>query len=253
MKAIGKQRTYRERSQLKSREKLGQLEKKKDYVLRARNYHFKEKRINALREKARFKNPDEFYHAMINAKSSGGVHLMDRDAKMDPEILKLLQTQDANYIKYQQSLNSKKLERLENNLHIRDDVKERKHTIFVDDEEEAEKYDPTSRTEPVDEELDEFISQPFGGSKRSEESEGDSETEDNKPRLLDKNDLKKMKKERDALYREIQDRKQRAEKLQSLDREITLRRNLMKKGPRVKIGTDDKGLAVYKWKSVRKK
>jgi U3 small nucleolar RNA-associated protein 11 len=60
-------RNHKERGQLASRERLGLLEKKKDYVLRAKDFHSKEKRLKALREKAAQRNPDEFYFKMINA------------------------------------------------------------------------------------------------------------------------------------------------------------------------------------------
>ena len=39
-------RKYKERGQLKRREKLGFLEKKKDYKERAKNYHEKEKMMS---------------------------------------------------------------------------------------------------------------------------------------------------------------------------------------------------------------
>jgi hypothetical protein len=45
------------------------LEKHKDYVLRAKDYHSKQERLKAFREKAYFENPDEFYFKMINSKT----------------------------------------------------------------------------------------------------------------------------------------------------------------------------------------
>jgi hypothetical protein len=69
LRKVAPRRTHRERAQPASRKKLGLLEKHKDYVLRARDYHRKEKRIKSLREKARDRNPDEFYFGMINKKT----------------------------------------------------------------------------------------------------------------------------------------------------------------------------------------
>ena len=61
------QRTYRERAQPASRQRLGLLEKHRDYVLRARDFHKKQSLLKNLKEKARFKNDDEFYFGMIRA------------------------------------------------------------------------------------------------------------------------------------------------------------------------------------------
>ena len=68
LKNIVKVRTYRERDQPAARKHLGLLEKKKDYKLRAKDYHRKEDAIKALKEKASFKNPDEFYFKMTHTK-----------------------------------------------------------------------------------------------------------------------------------------------------------------------------------------
>jgi U3 small nucleolar RNA-associated protein 11 len=62
-------RNHKERGQPRSRQKYGILEKHKDYVLRAKDYHSKQERLKAFREKAYFKNPDEFYFKMINSKT----------------------------------------------------------------------------------------------------------------------------------------------------------------------------------------
>lgn len=62
-------RNHKERSQLAHRSKLGLLEKHKDYVLRARDYHSKKERITGLRRKAADKNKDEFYFGMVNQRT----------------------------------------------------------------------------------------------------------------------------------------------------------------------------------------
>ncbi|KAJ1553017.1 U3 small nucleolar RNA-associated protein 11, partial [Nowakowskiella sp. JEL0078] len=182
--SISKQRTYRERSQPKAREKLGILEKKKDYVQRAKNFHFKEKRILALKEKARYRNPDEFYHAMINAKTDNGIHILERNSKFEPELLKLLKTQDSNYIRYQRSVNAKKLEKIENSLNFIEDADlpkgPIKHTIFVDNEEEAKSFDPVTHFETTEK----YLLRPHNRQRKIKDEDSD---------LSDKNDGETLK------------------------------------------------------------
>lgn len=62
-------RNHKERSQLAHRTKLGILEKHKDYVQRARDYHSKQDRLNRLRQKAAERNKDEFYFSMVREKT----------------------------------------------------------------------------------------------------------------------------------------------------------------------------------------
>lgn len=52
---------HKERAQPAARKKLGLLEKHKDYVERAKDFHKKQKVIRTLKSKADSKNPDEFY------------------------------------------------------------------------------------------------------------------------------------------------------------------------------------------------
>jgi U3 small nucleolar RNA-associated protein 11 len=69
MKKYIPKRKYRERSQLERRKNFGLLEKKQDYKKRAEDYHRKEANYKKLKEKARTRNPDEFYFKMTNAKT----------------------------------------------------------------------------------------------------------------------------------------------------------------------------------------
>ena len=57
-----------------ARRQYGLLEKKKDYKLRADDFHKKEAALRHLRRKAEERNPDEFYFAMQGAQTRGGVH-----------------------------------------------------------------------------------------------------------------------------------------------------------------------------------
>lgn len=92
-------REHKERGQLRSRAKLGLLEKHKDYVLRAKDYHRKEKRIASLKEKAAFRNPDEYYFGMINSQTEGGLHQGKRPStQLDVEMVKAMTKKDISFL-----------------------------------------------------------------------------------------------------------------------------------------------------------
>lgn len=62
-------REHRERSQPAARAKLGLLEKHKDYKQRAVAYHRKQDRLQALKLRAAFRNPDEFSFRMLKTQT----------------------------------------------------------------------------------------------------------------------------------------------------------------------------------------
>ncbi|GAA5897248.1 hypothetical protein JCM6882_001826 [Rhodosporidiobolus microsporus] len=108
---------HRERSQPLHRKKLGLLEKHADYVKRARDFHSKEDRIQKLREKAAMRNKDEFYFGMIKSRTKGGVHIQSRGNEALPvDLVKVLKTQDAGYIRSQATMEQGRVERLQQQL-----------------------------------------------------------------------------------------------------------------------------------------
>lgn len=100
-------RNHKERGQVVGREKFGLLEKKKDYLLRARDFHSKQDKLKAMREKALFRNPDEFYFKMINSQTKDGVHIQKRNEELPAEMIQLMKSQDKEYIKYQRDLSKR--------------------------------------------------------------------------------------------------------------------------------------------------
>lgn len=68
------QRAHRERSQPRARQRLGLLEKKKDYKLRSDDYKKKQTVLKRLQHKAANRNPDEFYFKMINTQTKVNLH-----------------------------------------------------------------------------------------------------------------------------------------------------------------------------------
>lgn len=106
MKQIFHARKHRERSQPAARASLGLLEKHKDYKLRSADHHRKQKAIKALKQKARLRNPDEFYFAMLNSQLVEGLHTKKPSSKassstnaLDADQQKLAKTQDLSYIR----------------------------------------------------------------------------------------------------------------------------------------------------------
>ncbi|KAJ3049303.1 UTP11-like, U3 small nucleolar ribonucleoprotein [Rhizophlyctis rosea] len=265
-------RSHRERSQPKAREKLGLLEKKGDYRLRARDYHRKRDALKKLKQKATFKNPDEFYFGMIKSTTKKGVHqITERNEHFDAETIKLLKTQDQNYVNYQRSVNQKKIERLQSDLHLlqEDDAEEDddddmgmdldgdddligegesskapkvKHTIFVEDEEDVRSFDPAKHFNTLPELVGRKYNRP-----RKETLEAAELPE------VDESTLHQLAKTREASYRELNSRLDREAKLKKLAKEQDLQKAIMGKGAKRKVGVDKDGVPVYKWKAVRKK
>ncbi|OTB17421.1 hypothetical protein K445DRAFT_276719 [Daldinia sp. EC12] len=103
-------RVHRERAQPLERQRLGLLEKHKDYSLRAKDFNKKKAQLRALRQKAADRNEDEFYFGMMSRKGPGdalsqgkrwnGTAEGDRGNKvMDLDTVRLLKTQDVGYIR----------------------------------------------------------------------------------------------------------------------------------------------------------
>ena len=132
-------RKYRERGQNERRKKLGFLEKKKDYKIRAEDYHEKEKKYKNLKEAARTRNPDEFYHKMIKAKIIDGEHVQFPDDKNLEQKL-VTNTQFINLVNFKKSQLEKEAEKMKIRLQLNKDVFEEgnksTHTFYYEDEDE---------------------------------------------------------------------------------------------------------------------
>ncbi|XP_039055572.1 probable U3 small nucleolar RNA-associated protein 11 [Hibiscus syriacus] len=131
-------RAHKERAQPSSRKKFGLLEKHKDYVVRAKAFHKKEETLRKLKEKAAFRNPDEFYFQMIKTRTVDGVHKPENQAnKYTQEELMLMKTQDIGYILQKLQSERKKVEKLTAVLHSVDNHPSNRHIYYAEDREEA--------------------------------------------------------------------------------------------------------------------
>ena len=226
------QKTHKERSQPSKRKQFGLLEKHKDYVLRAKDFHRKEDHLKLLREKARNKNPDEFYYKMINTKTRDGVHVVQGKKPYTNEQLKIMKSQDLNYARMKRITEKKKVERLQCSLHFMEEQPSRvnSHTVFVDSKDDADSLDSSTRHGLTNHNF-------LGHSEETETSEQGV----------------KIEKPRKRAYNELEKRKERVKHLSEVEQQIQLQKHLMGKGRRVKINTGDDTPAVYKWKKQRKK
>ncbi|KAL0255420.1 hypothetical protein I308_100224 [Cryptococcus tetragattii IND107] len=118
-KNLMSRRNHKERAQPLHRARLGHLEKHKDYVHRARDYKSKQERIRKLREKAAFRNKDEFYWGMVKGKTKGGVAIGERGFEaLSTEVVKLLKSQDLGYIRVQIAKDEKAITKLRAELEV---------------------------------------------------------------------------------------------------------------------------------------
>ncbi|EEB06953.1 U3 snoRNP-associated protein Utp11 [Schizosaccharomyces japonicus yFS275] len=245
MRNAVQRRNHKERSQPYERKKFGLLEKKKDYLQRAQDYKTKQKKLKRLREKALERNPDEFYYEMVNKKTKDGVPITEReDSTINMDAIKILKTQDAGWIRMHREIEQSKIEQLESQMHtvgaLRMDGERRKHTLFVDTEDEARTFDPAEHFNTYEELLD-----------RTENRLRADQLEEGNL-AIDAFSRRLYKKEKEKAAKELLLRKQRDEKLKLAEEKTQVHRLLQGKGGRRKVTTSS-GKQVYKWRNERKK
>jgi U3 small nucleolar RNA-associated protein 11 len=269
---------HKERSQPISRQHLGILEKKKDYKKRAIDFHQKEDRIKAMREKANNRNPDEFYFGMHNSQVKDGKHKKGEDYRdLPPEMVQLMKDQDLSYVRMQKQKDNKKAERLQASLHLlgRDDddddddgeskAKKRKHTIFVDSQQEADEFDVAEHFDT----LPELAGRSFNRLRKADveklakakttnvDDEDEKEYQPTSRELeaklkVERRVARKIARSRNSAYGEMEARLQRAKQLQQAEDHLVTEKLVAGKGRKRKIkGAEDGKPAQYKWRRKR--
>ena len=224
-------RKYRERGQTERRKKLGFLEKKQDYKIRAEDYHMKEKKYKNLKEAARTRNPDEFYHKMIKAKIIDGEHIQFPDDKNLEQKL-VTNTQFINLVNFKKSQLEKEAEKIKERLQLNKDIfqegNKSVHTFYYDDEDEY-------LEEQQKEKEKEFLNKKRNRDNNIEDS--DNEEKD-----------KKLTPENKQLINTYKQRKKHIKQLEQISQGLQEQKELLKGGKKKKIGN-----GVYKYFMERKK
>jgi U3 small nucleolar RNA-associated protein 11 len=136
-------RKYRERHQPADRQNLGYLEKHRDYSQRAKDFHAKEAELNALREQAYTRNPEEFYFKMVHSQLKDGIHT-EFEPPVEDQVQKKRKTHDVNVLLMRTQSQNSRLARLRSGLHLLDQPLCNSHVVFVKDEAELEAFDPAA-------------------------------------------------------------------------------------------------------------
>jgi U3 small nucleolar RNA-associated protein 11 len=237
----------KERSQPAHRQQLGLLEKKKDYVKRARDYNAKKEQLRELQERASLKNPDEFYFGMQRLGMADG-KLVTRDeaggegaskSGLTEEQLRALKRHDHAYLTVELQKERLKLARMQAELQFVGAVRPARHTVFVEDEDEAERFDAAEFFDTAPELVGRFHNRPRR--RQLEEEEAAEEPEE-------------VREKRQKRYRELESRTKRRALLEEMVGTVELQKKLMDGGaPRRKVKNPTTGEEVYKWDYVRKR
>ncbi|KAK9153133.1 hypothetical protein Sjap_000613 [Stephania japonica] len=265
-------RAHKERAQPHARKKFGLLEKHKDYVVRAKAFHKKEEALQKLREKAAFRNPDEFYFKMMKTRTIDGVHRPESQARQySQEELMLMKTQDIGYIlqKLQSDKNVfyfnpsykdafklqplspclftifQKITKLNSVLHALDGQLPNKHVYYAEDSLTGTLFTIEETVVGLFLHREEAREIRSLCSKRGKPSPAEDVPDHIKRKLY-------------SSYKELEARKNRAQELEKLHGEMSLQKELrQKKGRKRKLREDEivnpTSGPVYKWRAERKR
>lgn len=269
-------KTHRERSQPAGRRKLGHLEKHKDYIKRARNFHAKEDTLKSLRVRASNKNDDEFYFGMIKSRVKDGRHIKDfcdinSNRQPTSEMLNLMKGQDIRYITLQRDINQKKIEKLREEISSSSSSSslnstKNKHIFFVENEEELGDVYLGKFKEPIVDmpsQMDQ-LEKLIGGSPSYKDVNSSILpelvlSEDLLQEITFKEDKIGHNLDETAILlrkrAELEVREERVRQLNGIESKLRMDRILLSKGRRSKIEgkTDSYGFPIYKWEVERSK
>jgi U3 small nucleolar RNA-associated protein 11 len=242
----------KERAQPTSRRSLGLLEKKKDYRLRAKNFHQKQSTLKKLKVKASLRNPDEFYFAMVNKKTKNGIHQDLANNTVSDDVLRLYRTQNVGFIDSKLVHEKHNLQQLQSSLHFIDEWKG-KHTVFMDDDDDTNNDGIANATGDDNNNKQFNPSQYFNTAPELLETSISNRLTNEQLATLN-NIPTKLNNKTEKAYRELERTLKRVEKLENAKSHLKLKRDLMGKGRRYKIkeAEGDKP-AVFAWKSERKR
>ncbi|XP_050419617.1 probable U3 small nucleolar RNA-associated protein 11 [Adelges cooleyi] len=242
------QKTHRERHQPELREKYGLLEKKKDYKVRARHHQERERVMKLLKKRAQNRNPDEFYFHMVKSKVEDGRHteIREEDEHTEDQI-KLMQTKDLKYINMRATMERKKVERLQSELHFLDQANQTKNTHMFFEDDEA--HSSTSLANKLN------THPALVDRKTNRLRMSDLETIELPD--IDEETIKQVVSEKRKAYRELERRKTREKELTVVQRKLEIKTHLIRskknEAPkRIQPATKDSA-PIYKWKYERKK
>jgi len=277
LKHVAHRRVHLERHQPSTRKKLGFLEKKKDYVKRARDFHQKEDQIKKLQRKAYFRNEDEFDFKMLSKQMKDG-KMAKKATHLTVEEQRLLDSQDAQYVGLRENMDKQAVEKLKNNLHFLDADRRNKHTVFVDDDDLPETpatRSSSSSSSSAKAERKALLQQAgvtvqrIGGRKKNVDDFDVAGYFDTHPALLGRkaNRLRTKQlqtakltdpKERDMAsnkaYKELFHLQERSKRLRKVREALELKYQLRGTGRKRKVKDETKdGAAQWKWNYERKK
>ena len=268
--------THKERAQPQARSHLGFLEKKKDYQVRAQDFHRKEDRLNKMKATAAMRNPDEFYFGMNNAQVQDGHHKKTKAAKqrefdesVGMDTVRIMKDQDLSYIRMQKQRDAKKVDRMRASLQYLDEgakSSKRKHTIFVEDQEQAKNFDISQHFDTIPEMAERVFNRPRVGQLKEAAMKAAGiakDSEDADQRQVSRAELQKQMKDirkqakkiaraKSNAYSELEARAKRVDKLALAEAHLVTEKLVASKGRKRKIKASEDGKpAQYKWRRKR--
>ena len=137
---------------------------------------------------------------------------------MTADIQKMIETQDLNYATMKRTAEIKKIKKLESSLNfLSEENSMAKHTVFVDDEEEADNFNVVEYFDTVPEMATRSFNRPRKETLQTVPVVGPKDVES----------LIKIRKQRDRAYTELNSRIEREKKIERVVKHLTTRKNLL--------------------------